>query len=77
MKQILKSQKNQRKAVGMPEEETADQIEEDIREKEYFNRLLMRPLLDFKHKEEKLRLMMEKRIENKKPTDDEVNEYIV
>ena len=77
MKQILKSQKVQRRVAGMEYDEEEEQKQEEQEEKEYFNKLLMRPLLDFNHKEEKLRLMMEKKIENKKPKDDEFNFYIM
>ena len=37
----------------------------------------MRPLLDFHHKEDQLRKMVQENIEGKKPTDDEVNDYII
>ena len=50
------------------EEQKADYLEE----KEYFNKLLMRPLLDFNQKEEKLRL-----IENKNLKDEEFNIYVM
>lgn len=36
----------------------------------------MRPLLDFQSKEDHLRKLMQDNIEGKKPTDDEVNDYI-
>lgn len=52
MKQILRAQQAQRRVVGLQQDEVEEQNESEGQEKEYFNKLLMRPLLDFHHKED-------------------------
>ena len=47
MNKILKAQKAQQKVVGIPDAAEEQDEEPEGKKKEYFNKFLMRPLLDF------------------------------